>query len=59
MFKPRLLANKLYAILIMVAGLISALVSGDITAAVFLFILALPLFFAKDNYIIGKEKDDH
>lgn len=59
MFKPELLANKLLAIFIMIAGLISVPVSWDITAAVFLFILALPLFFAKDNCIVGEEKDDH
>ena len=55
MFKPELLANKLFAISIMIVGLISVLVSEDITAAVFLFILALPLFFAKENYIVGAD----
>ena len=57
MFKPELLANKLLAIFMMIAGLISALVSWDITAAVFLFMLALPLFFARENYDVGGGTD--
>ena len=51
MFKRELLANKLYAILIMAIGIITVLVSKDMTAAVFLFMVAVPLFLAKENYI--------
>ena len=56
MFKPELLANKLFAISLIIVGLISVLASNDITAAVFLFILAFPLFFAKENHIVGGEE---
>lgn len=55
MFEPELLTNKLLAIFIMIAGLISVLVSWDITAAVFLFMLALPLFFADKNCVVGDD----
>ena len=57
MFKTELWANKLLAIFIIIVGLISVLASWDITAAVFLFMLALPLFFARENYDVGGRTD--
>ena len=44
--------NKLYATVMFIGGLISALISdGDATAFVFFSCISIPLFFAKDNWI--------
>ncbi len=51
--KHKLFKNKIYAILFEVLGLISVpLGDGDITALIFLQIFAIPLFFAKENWIV-------
>ena len=43
--------NKLVSIAMIVIGYLSTLPDGDGTAFVFLLMFALPLMFAKKNYI--------
>lgn len=45
------LKNKLYAIALLLCGYIPVLIDGDGTAFVFLGMIAIPLFFAKENWI--------
>lgn len=44
--------NKLMAILLVVVGAIPAITYGDGGVLVFCLMLAIPLFFAKENYIL-------
>jgi len=53
MLKRDLLPNKLCALLLIVIGLAVMLLDGDATALIFLSILAVPMFFAKENWIVG------
>lgn len=49
---PQLLRNKLFAVVLGLLGWCSIPVSdGDGTAFVMLLMLAIPLFFASENYI--------
>ena len=43
--------NKITAIIFTIIGYLSMLPEGDGTAFVFLLMFAIPLFFAKENYI--------
>ncbi len=45
------LKNKLYTILLLICGYIPVLIDGDGTALVFFALIAIPLFFAKENCI--------
>lgn len=58
MFKKECLANKLYALAMMALGVITTLLSRDITVAVFIFLIAIPVFFAKKNYIVGEREEE-
>lgn len=49
--KSKVLKNKLYAILLTIIGLISAIVDEDATFLVLVLCIAIPLFFAKDCWI--------
>ena len=51
MFTRKLLKNKVYAVLITIVGLVSIAVDNDITFCVFALIFAMPLFFAKENWM--------
>ena len=51
MFRRELLQNKLYAILLIVCTLPIIFWDGDATAMVFISIIAVPMFFAKENWI--------
>lgn len=44
--------NKLMALLLVVVGAVPAVVYGDAGVLVFCLMLAIPLFFAKQNYIL-------
>ena len=51
--KCKTFKNKLYSIVLTILGLISVkLTEGDITVLVFMELIAIPLFFAKENYIV-------
>lgn len=43
--------NKLIAVGLFILGYLSTLMEGDCTAFVFILLFAIPLFFAKDNWI--------
>lgn len=45
------LKNKLWATILLVLGYITLLISNDATAMIFLMIIAVPLLFAKENWI--------
>lgn len=46
------LKNKLYAVVLLAAGIVTTIVSdGDATALVLIGGIAVPLFFAKENWI--------
>ena len=51
MFKRELLQNKIYAILLIVCTLPIIFLDGDATATVFMGMIAVPMFFAKENWI--------
>ena len=56
MFKRELLQNKIYAILLIVCTLPIIFLDGDATATVFMGMIAVPMFFAKENWIYQKEE---
>lgn len=43
--------NKLYALVLLACGYLCVLIEKDATALVFLAMLAVPLFFAKENWV--------
>lgn len=45
------LKNKFYALVLILVGIVATIVSGDATALVFLSAIAVPMFFAKKNWI--------
>ena len=45
------LKNKLCATALLICGCLCTLIEGDATALVFLACIAIPLFFAKENWI--------
>lgn len=45
------LKNKVYAIVLLACGVVPMLIDGDGTAFVFFGFIAIPLFFAKENWI--------
>ncbi len=51
LFDSRTLKNKFYAILLIACTLPVAFLEGDATATVFIGMFAVPLFFAKENWI--------
>jgi len=53
MWKRELLWNKLCALLLIAAGLIVLALDGDGTALVVVAMIAVPLFFAKEDWIGG------
>lgn len=52
MLKKDLLRNKLYSLIFMTVGALSVLIEYDATFFVFTLILGIPLFFAKENWIL-------
>lgn len=51
MWRRELLKNKLYSLILIGIGALSALIEYDGTFFIFASILGLPLFFAKENWI--------
>lgn len=45
------LKNKVYATILMAAGLVPVFLMKDLTVLVFLGCFAVPMFFAKENWI--------
>lgn len=51
LFDSRTLKNKLYALLLIGCTLPVMFLEGDATATVFVGFIAVPMFFAKENWI--------
>jgi len=51
MWKKELLKNKLYALALILIGLVPILIERDGTFFILALMLGLPLFFAKENWI--------
>ena len=51
MWRPELIRNRLYALLLIACTLPVMLLESDATATVFVAMIALPMFFAKENWI--------
>ena len=49
--KCKTFKNKLYAILLIIVGIVSTMIEGDATILAFLGIFAVPMFFAKEPWI--------
>lgn len=47
----KILKNKLSAIVLLACGYTGVLIENDATALVFFGMIAIPLFFAKENWI--------
>ena len=45
------LKNKLYAVVLLICGYLPVLIDKDAPALVFFAFIAIPLFFAKENWI--------
>lgn len=45
------LKNKLYAVVLLICGYLPVLIDKDATALVFFAFIAIPLVFAKENWI--------
>lgn len=45
------LKNKLYAVALLICGYLPVLIDKDAAALVFFAFIAIPLFFAKENWI--------
>lgn len=52
MFKRELLRNKLYSLILITVGALSILIEYDATFFVFTLMLGIPLFLAKENWIM-------
>ena len=52
MWKRELLKNKVYSLLFILMGFLSVFIEYDATAFVFTLMFGIPLFFAKENWII-------
>lgn len=53
MWKRELLRNKLYAILLVLVSLPLLILEKDGTVTLFMLFIAVPMFFAKTNWIYG------
>lgn len=51
MFNSELIKNKIAAILLLVIGFLTMLIDNDGTAFLLIALVAIPLFFAKENWI--------
>lgn len=49
--------NKLYALALFALGLFSSYVVKDATFLIFMSLIAIPLFFVKENCIFEKEEE--
>ncbi len=52
MFGRKLIKNKIYALVLIGIGVLSFLPENDATAFAFTCLIGVPLFFAKENWII-------
>lgn len=52
MWKKELMKNKLYALVLILIGLVPAMIERDCTFFILALTIGLPLFFAKENWIM-------
>ena len=52
MWRTDLIKNKVYSVGLILIGIIPVLIEGDATVLVFFLMIGIPLFFAKENWII-------
>ena len=52
MWRRELLKNKLCALVLILMGLVPILIERDCTLFIFALMIGLPLFFAKENWIM-------
>lgn len=55
LFNTKTLKNKLYSLLLIACTLPVIFLEGDATATIFIGLIAIPMFFAKENWIYQKE----
>jgi hypothetical protein len=48
--------NKLMALALALMGCLSTLIDGDVTALVLVLVVAVPLFFTRENYVHIKRR---
>ena len=58
MWNPRLIKNKIYAVLLMLIGALTILIELDATFFLFSLMMGILLFVAKENWIYEGEEDD-
>lgn len=51
MLNRKLIKNKIYGIILIVIGIISAMIDGDITFLILTLIFGLPLLFTRKRWI--------
>ena len=51
MWQRSLIKNKLYALVLILIGVVSILIDRDGTFFIFALMLGLPLFFSRENWI--------
>ena len=52
MWRRELVKNKIYSIIFILLGAMSIFIECDSTFFIFALILGLPLFFARENWIV-------
>lgn len=52
MFRKELMKNKLYAVLFVMIGVVSMLMSLDATFFIFTLVVGVLLFFSKENWVV-------
>lgn len=52
MWKRKLIKNKIYSLLLIGIGVLSILIEYDATFFIFSLMLGVPIFFAKENWIM-------
>lgn len=52
MWKAKTLKNKVVAVTLIICGILSLTFDTDATATVMILLFAIPLFFAKENWIM-------
>lgn len=52
MWRKELLKNKIYSLLLILIGVVPILIDRDGTFFIFTLMLGLPLFFARENWIM-------
>ena len=52
MWSRKLVKNKIYAVLLVLLGVVPILIEGDGTCFILFLLLGVTLFFSKENWIV-------